>query len=106
MVDKRAAKTAWRERKADWAVVAVHIGKAVWVKLTPTPEALENRLGFMLRQGGAGLPREMAAAVRDGGSLRLEVVERLDPKLSDLARERVGEERLDHWRETLGAATF
>ncbi|GKY89068.1 hypothetical protein [Sinisalibacter aestuarii] len=102
-LDRRAAKAAWRERKADWAVTSMRIGDSVWVKLTPDPVALENRLRFMLKQGGAGLAPGMVAACKAHGEVNFEVLERLDADLSDLARERVGEARLAHWQAALGA---
>lgn len=100
-LDRRTAKVAWRERKLDWAIAAVRIGDQVWVKLTPDPAAYENRIRFMLRQG-AGPSRDMQAAWSAVQSVTVETVERLDPDLSDLARERIGEARLTHWTETLG----
>lgn len=101
--DRRAAKAAWRERKQEWAVVSVQIGVRVWVKLTPDPAALENRLRFMLKQGGTGLAPGMAAAWAEAGELRFAVLERLDTELSELARERIGAARLAHWETTVPA---
>jgi hypothetical protein len=104
-IDRRAAKTAWRERKADWAVVALRIGGRTWLKLTPEPEAFGNRMRFMLRQGGgAGLAPGMAEAWRQAGAVEIDVLERLDPALPEISRERVGAARLDHWQGVLGAA--
>jgi hypothetical protein len=104
---RRAAKTAWRERAPGWAVVSVRIGARRWVRLTPDAGALENRLGFMLRQGGGyGLAPGMAAAYGAGGALAVTEVERLDAALSVFARERVGTERLAHWAQALDAAVF
>lgn len=105
--NRRAAKTAWREREERWEIVAIRIGAQVWVRLTPNAAALENRIGFMLRTGGGrGLAAGMAAGYAEAGEMRCEVVERLDEDLSPLARERVGAARLAHWAEALGARTF
>jgi hypothetical protein len=103
-IDKRAAKVAWRARKADWAVVSVRIGARTWLKLTPDPAAYENRMRFMLRQGGAGLAPGMAAAWRDAGAAAFTVLERLDPELGEMARARIGGERLAYWQAETGAA--
>lgn len=104
-MDRKAAKAAWLERKEDWSVIAVRIGESVWVTLKPDAKALENRLGFMLRQGGETTPG-MRAAYAEAGELRVEVLERLDEDLSPMARERVGDERLEHWAAELGARAF
>lgn len=103
--DRRAAKAAYRERRQDWAICAVTIGDQAWVTLKPDAGALENRLGFMLRQGSEAAPG-MGSAYAQAGEVALEVVERLDPKLSDMARERVGEARLAYWAQALGAKLF
>lgn len=102
-IDRRAAKAAWREREQGWAVVSVRIGARVWVKLTPDAGALENRLSFILKQGGTGLAPGMGAAWGEAGELQFDVLEQLDGELSDLARDRVGAARLSHWEAALGA---
>ena len=104
-MDKRAAKAAYREKPQDWAICAVRIGAAAWVTLKPDVSALENRLGFMLRQGGEAAPG-MRAAYAVAGAVTVEAVERLDPKLSALARETLAEARLAHWAGALGARVF
>lgn len=103
--DRRAVKAAYRERKQDWSICAVRIGGQAWVKLHPDPRAFENRIGFSLRQRGAPAPG-MLAAWDSAGEVTVEVLERLDPKLSEMARERVGEARLAHWAAALGATAF
>ncbi len=103
--DRRAAKQAWRERKEDWAICAIRIGEAVWVSLTPDAKALENRISFMLRQGSEPV-QGMKSAHAEAGALSFEVLERLDPELSPMARERVGDERCAHWANTLSAQRF
>jgi hypothetical protein len=102
---RRAAKAEYRERKQGWAIVAVKIGGQVWVTLSPNPQALENRLGFMLRQG-AGPVAAMNEAYKEAGAVELELLKKLDEELSPLARERVGKEKLAYWAERLGAAVF
>lgn len=105
--NRRAAKAAWIERKADWSICAVRVGDAVWVKSTSDPAALERRLSFMLRTGGSnGAPAGMQAAYREAGAVRVEVVERMDEDLSPMARDTAVKERLAHWVETLGATRF
>ncbi len=102
---RRAAKTAWRERKQDWVICAVRIGGSVWVELTPDARALENRIGFMLRQGSEAAPG-MRAAYAAEGALSFEIVEKLEEDLSPFARERIGDERLKYWSAQLSARIF
>lgn len=103
--DRRAAKAAWRERGADWTICALRIGDAVWLKSVPDAGAFERRIGFSLRSGGPAAPG-MAAAYARAGAVTVEVVERLDPELSDMARETLLETRLADWAERLGARRF
>ncbi|MEC7762227.1 MAG: hypothetical protein VX874_10000 [Pseudomonadota bacterium] len=104
---KRAAKAAWGERKADWSICAVRVGDAVWVKGVSDPAALERRLSFMLRTGGSnGAPAGMQAAFHEAGVISVEVVEKLDEDLSAMARETAMKDRLAHWAETLNATPF
>lgn len=104
---RRAAKSAWSERKSAWAVVSVTIGPRVWVKLTPDAGALENRLGFMLRQGGGrGLAPGMAEAYAARPEPIFTTCETLKDDLGEMARERIGAARLAHWAEALGATPF
>jgi hypothetical protein len=104
---KRAAKAAWSERKADWAICIVRIGAAMWVKAVSDAAALERRLSFVLRTGGAnGAPAGMQAAFREEGTVTVEVVERLDDGLSDMARETLVKDRIAHWADELGATPF
>lgn len=102
---RRDAKAAYRDRKQEWAIVAVVIGEAAWLTLTPDAKALENRLGFMLRQGN-GPMAAMNVAYREIGAIELEVLEKLDEALSPMARERVGKARLAHWADLRGADVF
>lgn len=103
--DRRKARDAWKERKADWAIMAVRIGDGVWLKLVSDPAAFERRMGFTMRTGSAPLP-DMAEAYRAAGTVEIEVVERLDPELSDMARDTEAEARMAHWKEELEAKVF
>lgn len=102
---RRAAKAAFAERKAEWAICVVRIGAARWVTVKPDAAALDRRLGFSLRSGGAGAPG-MREAFAGAGEVRVDVVERLDDTLSPMARDRLAQKRLAHWAETLGATLF
>ncbi|MAM60295.1 hypothetical protein [Maritimibacter sp. UBA3975] len=102
--ERRAARRAWVERDVEWTICAIRIGGRVWVKRVSDAGALERKLGFMLRTGArSGLAPGMAEADDGSGTVRVEVVETLDPKLSEMARETLAKERLAHWAGVLGA---
>ncbi len=103
--NRRAAKQAWLERKEVWAICEVRIGAASWVSLTPDAKALENRIGFMLRQRSEPV-QGMKSAYAEAGEMRFEVLEWLDLELSPMARERIGAGRLEHWSAELSARIF
>lgn len=98
---RQAAIDAYKERKADWAIVAVRIGTSTWLKAVADPAAFERRMSFTLRTGSALTP-DMAAAFRDAGQFSLDILERLDPELSDMARETRIKDRLAHWSTEIG----
>lgn len=102
---RRAARTAYRERKVVWVIASLQIGAQVWVTMTPDAAALERRLGFSLRTGGDGAPG-MRAAFAEAKGLKVEVLERLDETLSAMARDTLGKKRLAHWAEVLGGAAL
>lgn len=105
MLDRKAAVTAWKERKAEAGIYAFRApGGQVWVGATPTLGAAENRLRFTLRTGSchvAALVRAWEAAGGEGFSF--EVLEDLDPELVPMARKRLLKERLSHWQDRLKA---
>lgn len=97
---RKAAVSAYRERKPDAGVFAVHAGGGCWIGASPTLDKAENRLRFTLAQGTH--PNKALQAA--GGEPRVEVLERLDPETPALSRERLLKERLAHWLEKTGAA--
>ena len=104
-IDRKAATTAYKERKADAGIFAFRApGGAVWVGAAPTLGTIENRLRFTLRTGGCRVP-ELAAdwAAAGGEGFAFEVLERLDPDLVPMARDRLLKERAAHWRDMLDA---
>ncbi|MBV7409582.1 hypothetical protein [Maritimibacter sp. DP1N21-5] len=103
--DRRAAIDAYKERKADWCLVAIRIGQAIWVKVVADPAAFERRMSFTLRTGSAPLPA-MGAAYRESPDVSVKVLERLDEDLSDMARDTMIKARLKYWMAELGAGRF
>lgn len=105
-MDRRAIRTAYRERPADAGIFAFRgpAPGAVWVGGSPTLGSIENRLRFTLRHGphrAPGLTEAWAAA--GGAGFVFEVLERLDPELSPMARGDALKERAAHWQTALGA---
>ena len=109
MIDRtarKAATAAWKDRPADAGIYAFRDtqGGGVWVGASPTLGAIENRLRFSLRSGGATEPALAAAwAAATGAGFVFDVLERLDPDLVPLARADALKARAAHWRAALGA---
>lgn len=99
-LDKRAARTAWKERETEWTVYAARTGGAVWVGVTKDMRAIENRLGFTLRVGDCRTKGMQAAF---DGTLTMEPLETLDPTLGPLARQDAIKARRAHWCAELNA---
>lgn len=99
-LDKRAARTAWKERETEWTVYAARTGGATWVGVTSDLQAIENRLSFSLRTGGCRTKGMQAAF---DGTLQVDPLETLDPTLGPLARQDATKARRDHWCAELGA---
>jgi hypothetical protein len=104
--DRKAAVAAYKERKAVAGVYVVRCAATgqQWVGSAPDLATIWNRLSFALRQG-AHPHRSLQAAWQDHGadSFAFEIVERIDPEKLAYGRDRTMRERLNHWRETLGA---
>lgn len=99
-IDKRAARTTWKERQQDWTVYAARTGGAIWVGVCTDLKAIENRLRFTLKIGDCRT-RGMQAAY--DGTLVIEPLETLDPALAPLARQEAIKERKSHWCAELDA---
>jgi len=99
-MDKRAARSAWKDRDTEWTVYAARTGGRVWVGVTSDLRAIENRLSFTLRIGDCRT-RGMQAAY--DGTLTLEQLETLDDTLGPLARQDAIKARRAHWCAELGA---
>ncbi|MBI1219126.1 MAG: GIY-YIG nuclease family protein [Rhodobacteraceae bacterium] len=102
---RKAASSAWKDRPADAGIYAFRDAQGgVWVGASPTLGAIENRLRFSLRSGGATDPALAAAWAAAGGEgFVFEVLERLDPDLVPLARTDALKARVAHWRAVLDA---
>lgn len=104
--EKKAARAAWRERKAVagiYALTCIPTG-ACWVGRAPDVETIENRIRFALRLGTSphrALQEAMQAHGEDG--FRFEIVERLDDADMEHGRDRILKNRHAYWCGVLGA---
>ena len=104
--DKRAAKAAYKERKAAPGIYAVRCTPTgqVWVGATPELTAVPNRLWFALRLGNhpdAGLTAAWKAHGAEGCVFK--ELERIEPEDDPYLRHAALKERLAHWQEKLAA---
>ena len=106
---RRAARAAYKERKAAAGVYAVRCAPSgeVWVGQTRDLEKIWNRIAFSLRAGGSP-NRALQAAWNAHGdaAFAFEALERLEEEALDFARQSALNERAAFWRERLGAAAI
>ena len=104
--DRKAAVSAYKERKVEGGIYAVRCGASdkVWVGGAPDLSTIQNRLWFTLRQGANTHPSLQSAWTANGSeAFTFEVVERLDEEPVGYVRNRVMKERLAWWAEQLRA---
>lgn len=105
--DRKAAVADYRKRKIAAGIYAVRSARtgSIWVGQAPDLSTIQNRLWFSLRLG-TSTHRSLQAAWRaEGeGAFAFEIVERVDEEEVAYVRERLLQERLAHWVETLQAS--
>ncbi|WP_136635435.1 GIY-YIG nuclease family protein [Pseudooceanicola onchidii] len=99
-IDRRAARTAWKDRDTEWTVYVARTGGQAWVGVSTNVAAIQNRLGFTLRLGDCRTKGMQAAY---DGTLTIEELEILDPALGPLARQDAIKDRRAHWCAELDA---
>ncbi|OYX13269.1 MAG: hypothetical protein B7Z15_07855 [Rhizobiales bacterium 32-66-8] len=104
--DRKAAVTAYKERKIERGLYAVRCTSSgeVWIGGSPDLSKIQNRLWFTLRHGG-NTHRSLQAAWDAYGAdaFTFEIVERLVAEESGYIREKVMTARLAHWAGKLQA---
>ncbi|AWK86976.1 GIY-YIG nuclease family protein [Azospirillum thermophilum] len=106
--ERRAAVSAYKERKVSAGVYAVRCAASgqVWVGTAPDLATIRNRLWFQLRMG-VSPHRDLQAAWTAHGpdGLAFEVVDPVEFKEEEPAYARAAtlKERLAHWSRTLEA---
>ncbi len=103
---RKAAVTAYRERKAAagiYAVVCRPSGER-WVGRALDLDTIQNRLWFTLRHGSCA-HRSLQAAwnAHSPGAFALDIIERLDDETLGYVRDRALKDRLAHWGSVLVA---
>ncbi len=107
--DRRAARAAYKERKAVAGVYALRCAASgeVWVGQAPDLEKVWNRIAFSLRAGSSPHRALQAAWNAHGAAaFAFEVLERLEEEALDFARQSALKERTAYWREKLAAAAI
>ena len=103
---RKAAVTAYRERKAAagiYAVICRPSGER-WVGRALDLDAVQNRLWFTLRHGSCAHRSLQAAWNAHGpGAFALDIIERLDDETLGYVRDRALKDRLAHWGSALVA---
>ncbi len=104
--ERKAAIAAYKEQKVEAGIYAVRCMPTgrVWVGSAPNIATIQNRIWFQLRQR-ANTNRALQAAWDEAGTdaFTFEIVEALDEEKSAYFQAAALKERLQHWREKLGA---
>lgn len=107
--ERKAAVSAYKERKATAGVYAVRCTATgeQWVGAAPDLSTIWTRRAFALRQG-VETNRALQSAWNAHGpeSFAFRIVEEIDLDELTYGRERALKERVQHWREVLGAAAI
>jgi hypothetical protein len=103
---RKAAVTAYRERKAVagiYAVVCRPSGQR-WIGRALDLGTVQNRLWFTLRQGGYPHPALQTAWNQYGlDAFALDIIERLEDEELPYVRDGILKDRLSHWCSALAA---
>ena len=112
MMDKNERKTAvsaYKERKAVAGVYAIRCAPTgeQWIGAAPDLSTIWTRCSFALRQG-VEMNKALQSAWNAHGpdSFAFRILEEIDLEQLTYGRERALKERVQHWREALGAAAI
>jgi hypothetical protein len=107
--ERKAAVSAYKERKPVAGVYAVRYSASdeQWVGAAPDLSTIWTRRSFALRQS-VETNRALQAAwnVHGPESFAFRILEEIDLEQMTYGRERALKERVQHWREMLGAAAI
>ena len=105
-VSRKAIVAAWKERKSQAGVYAIHCAASgeTWAGAVPDLATIQNRIWFTLRQGGRAHRSLQAAWTAHGAdAFRFEIVERLPEEELAYVRDRQLRASLERWAAQLGA---
>lgn len=106
-MDRKAAVTAYKERKTIYGIYALRCAASgeVWVGYAADMEKIRNRIDFTLRSGATPHRSLLEACRRHGAQqFRVEDLEvRGDEDEPGFARDAWRKARVAYWREKLGA---
>lgn len=104
--DRRAARAAYKDivSVAGVFVVRASVSGQCWVGMSMDLAAIQRRLWFELRQGGAKpVALQQAWAQEGAAAVSFEELARLPEDTQAVARRRLLQEMRDHWQAQLGA---
>jgi hypothetical protein len=106
---RRAAITAYKERKPKAAVYAVRCAAtgAAWVGPTLNPDTVQNKIWFTLKLG-THPNRDLQSAWTAHGeaAFAIETLELFEPDADRYLRDNQLKDRAAHWRDKLGAGAI
>jgi hypothetical protein len=107
--ERKAAVSAYKERKPVAGVYAVRCAATdeQWVGAAPDLSTIWTRRTFTLRQG-IEMNRALQSAwnIHGAESFAVSILEEIDLEELTYGRQRALKERVQHWREVLGAAAI
>ena len=107
--ERKAAVSAYKERKAIAGVYAIRCAATgeQWVGTAPDLSTIWTRRAFALRQGvETNRALQSAWNIHGPESFAFRILEEIDLEQLRYGRERALKERVQHWREMLGAAAI
>ncbi len=107
--ERKAAVSAYKERKTIAGMYAIRCAATgeQWVGSAPDLSTIWTRRSFALRQGvETNKALQSAWTVHGPEGLAFRILEEIDLEQLTYGRERALKERIQHWRETLGAAAI
>ena len=107
MIDRKAAVTAWKERKSAPGIYALRctVSGAVWLGQAPDLAPVQNRHWFALRMGSHTNRALQAAWTQHGAdAMVFEIVERLPEEADATLQSSQLRNALRRWRDEMGAA--
>ena len=107
--ERKAAVSAYKERKAAAGVYAIRCAATdeQWIGTAPDLSTIWTRRAFALRQGiETNKALQSAWNLQGADSFAFRIVEEIDLEQLTYGRERALKERVQHWREALGAAAI